>query len=86
MMLFVRFDSQLMCLVIGFVLAIGTYFLQKYYGIIGVPGDFIVEAYPISMRFIDFIIVSITVLAIGLLASIPPALRAVRVPAMIREE
>ena len=82
-------EGLLLCglgLLIGFGIAIGTFYLQKNYGIIGVPGDFIVEAYPISMRFVDFIIVSATVLGIGLLASIPPALRAVRVPVMIREE
>ncbi|MCH2083765.1 MAG: ABC transporter permease [Saprospiraceae bacterium] len=82
-------EGLLLCslgLIVGFVLAIGTYFLQMYYGIIGVPGDFIVDAYPMSIRFVDFITVTITVLSIGLIASIPPALRAVRVSAMIREE
>ncbi|MCI5080433.1 MAG: ABC transporter permease [Saprospiraceae bacterium] len=82
-------EGLLLCvlgLVAGFVIAVGTYYLQKNFGIIGVPGDFVVEAYPISIRIIDFVVVGVTVVLIGLLASIPPALRAVRVPAMIREE
>jgi lipoprotein-releasing system permease protein len=77
---------SLLGLFIGFVLAIGLYILQKTVGIVSVPGNFIVEAYPISMRFMDFLIVGATVMFIGLLASLPPALRAMRVSALIREE
>ena len=71
---------------LGFVLAIGLYIAQKTIGIVTVPGNFIVDAYPISMRVIDFAVVALTVMAIGLLASWPPAQRARRVKAMVREE
>jgi lipoprotein-releasing system permease protein len=71
---------------VGFVVAVGTYGAQKLFGIVSIPGNFIVEAYPISMRFIDFTTVALTVLAIGLLASVAPALRAQRVPTIVREE
>ncbi len=71
---------------IGFTLAIILYILQKTVGIVSVPGNFVVEAYPISMRPVDFIVVAVTVAAIGVLASLPPALRAMKVPALIREE
>lgn len=77
---------SLLGLLLGFVLAITLYIAQKTVGIITVPGNFIVDAYPISMRFADFAVVVVTVLAIGLLASWPPAQRARRVPAMMREE
>lgn len=70
---------------IGFILAILFYVGQKTLGIIPIPEGFIVDAYPISMRVMDFIIVAITVFLIGLLASYPPARRAERVPALIRE-
>ncbi|MCB9039354.1 MAG: ABC transporter permease [Lewinellaceae bacterium] len=70
----------------GFALAIVLYILQKTVGIVSVPGNFVVDAYPISMRFIDFVIVAFTVTAIGVLASVPPALRAMKVSALIREE
>ncbi len=71
---------------IGIVLALILYTLQKTVGIVTVPGNFVVEAYPISIKAIDFIVVAITVLLIGLLASLPPALRAMRVPTILREE
>lgn len=77
---------SLLGLGMGILLALGLYAAQKYIGLITVPGNFIVEAYPISLRFIDFVIVAVTVTAIGLLAALPPALRSMRVSALIREE
>ena len=73
-------------MVIGMLLAVGLYIVQKTYGIVSIPQGFLVESYPISMRVQDFIPVTLTVLIIGLLASLPPAGRAVRVPAFLREE
>jgi len=70
----------------GIVIALSIYFIQKNYGIVPIPGAFIIDSYPISIRLFDFMIVSITVLAIGLLASIPPSLRAKRIMATSREE
>ncbi len=70
----------------GFFLALLIYWFQQNYGIVGIPGNFIVDAYPISIRVIDFLVVLFTVTAIGCLASIPPSLRARRVPTYIREE
>lgn len=70
----------------GFALAGIIYYLQTTVGIISVPGEFIIDAYPMSMRFGDFIVVAIIVGIIGLLASIMPAMRAKRMPAMLREE
>ncbi len=71
---------------IGIVLACGLYLIQKTYGIISIPQGFLVESYPISMRASDFIPVVLTVIGIGLLASLPPARRAVQVPTFLREE
>lgn len=73
-------------LLTGFIVAIGLYAIQKTYGVIGIPDGFVVNAYPVSIRFFDFFAVMIVVLSIGLIASIPPALRAKRIPALIREE
>lgn len=70
----------------GFILAVLLYVFQKSYGLISIPGEFILEAYPISMRLGDFSVVALTVLVIGFLASIAPALRAKRISALIREE
>lgn len=71
---------------IGMTLALGLYFVQKTWGIVTIPQGFLVDSYPISMRAGDFIPVTATVLGIGLLASLAPAARAVRVPAYLREE
>ena len=82
-------EGLLLCLLglgIGFVLAISFYFAQHWYGLIPIPEGFVVDAYPMSIRFFDFVIVAITVFTIGFLASYPAALRAERVSTLIREE
>lgn len=82
-------QGVLLCLVgvgIGFAIALGAYLMQKSYGLVSIPGNMLVDAYPISIRWLDFLIVLLTVSFIGLLASIPPALKARRVQAIIREE
>ena len=71
---------------LGFLMALLIYFLQKRFGIVSMPGTFAVDSYPVSIRFVDFLVVCFTVLTIGSLASIPPALRARQIPTVIREE
>lgn len=71
---------------LGFGIAILLYVIQKTFGIVPIPSGFVVDAYPISMRFSDFVVIAITVAVIGLMASIPPALRAARISAITREE
>jgi len=44
------------------------------------------DAYPIEIRWIDFVIVAITVMTIGYLASLLPSLRAAKVSAFVRQE
>ncbi len=73
-------------LCLGLVLGVGLYVAQKTLGLVSVPQGFLVQSYPIAMRFSDFLPVIGTVLCIGLLASLAPAARAVRVPAFLREE
>ncbi len=69
----------------GFVLALFLYFLQKQFGIVPSPG-FIVEAYPIQIRFMDFVWTAIIVFVVGLVASIGPSLKAASIPAIVRED
>ena len=71
---------------IGFVGAALFYFLQKQFDLIGVPEGFAITSYPIEMRFFDVVIVLLTVLVLGYLASIPAAARASRVSAQVRYE
>lgn len=70
---------------VGFLLAITFALLQKKYTLISIPGS-MMDAYPMSLRFIDFPIVAAVVLLIGFLAAILPARRAQRVEAIVREE
>ena len=69
----------------GFALALLLYFLQKQFGIVPSPG-FIVEAYPIQIRFWDFVWTAIIVFIVGLIASIGPSLKAASIPAIVRED
>lgn len=71
---------------IGLIIAIILYVIQKEYGIVTIPDGFLVDSYPIAMRAGDFIPITLTVMGIGLLASLLPARRAVQVPAFLREE
>ncbi|MCC6723598.1 MAG: FtsX-like permease family protein, partial [Saprospiraceae bacterium] len=76
----------LLGLVTGILLAILLYALQKMFGIVPIPEGFVVDAYPISLRLLDVLAVAAVVVGIGLLASVPAAQRAGKVPALIREE
>lgn len=69
---------------IGLVSAVIIYQLQINFGLVAFPGSFAFDAYPISMRFFDVLIVVCSVLLIGFLASVLPARRAQRVSSLIR--
>ena len=72
--------------VIGIVLALVLYSAQKKFGLVGIPDGFMIDAYPIEIRWADFIIIIITVMSIGVLASLLPAIRAGQVSANVRSE
>ncbi len=71
-------------IVIGLVLALAFYILQKQFGIITIPPGFIVDSYPIEMYALDVILVIITVLGIGALASYLPAHKASQMETIVR--
>jgi lipoprotein-releasing system permease protein len=82
-------EGTLICTVgigAGIFVALIAYTLQKQFGLVGVPEGFVVDAYPIVLRWPDFLVVTITVLTIGLLASLLPARKGSQVPAYLREE
>lgn len=70
----------------GFIIALIFYSVQTNYGIISIPDGFIIDAYPIELKWTDFIIVSATVLVIGIAAAWLPAQRAASVTAFVRHE
>lgn len=59
---------------------------QQHFGWISFPDGFIINAYPVAMQVDDFILVMSTALAVGLLASLYPALKAARQAVYVREE
>jgi lipoprotein-releasing system permease protein len=73
-------------LVLGIGIAILVYGLQKTVGIVTIPEGFMISNYPIEMRLTDLLIVSLTVLGIGSLGSLLPAMRAQRIEANVRAE
>jgi lipoprotein-releasing system permease protein len=76
----------LLGLVIGVVLAVSFYLLQKQFGIVPIPEGFVVDSYPIELRWVDILIVGITVFLIGTLAAWLPARKASKIAAYIRKE
>lgn len=70
----------------GILLALILYIMQVTIGIVRFPEGFVVEAYPVVLRVTDFIIVSVTVLGIGYLASVLPARKGATISAYVREE
>ena len=84
-------EGLLICLtglVLGFVLAIGLYFYHIYTegGLVPLPPGFATDRYPVALKISDFVIVAVTVVSIGLLASMPAAYRAMRVASATHEE
>ena len=83
------FDG-LMIAVIGFLIGFGGatvfYILQKTVGIIRVPDAYAIDAYPMQMEVKDVLLILLTVLVLGLLASLPAAIRAGRVSAYVSHE
>lgn len=65
-------------MVAGFIIALFLYYLQTQHGLITFPDGFMVSSYPIKLKLSDFIIVGLTVMIMGFLASILPSIKAGR--------
>lgn len=70
----------------GILIALIVYGLQKGFGLVSIPGSFIIDSYPASLRFSDFLVVGITILIIGLMAALFPAFKASQTSSLIRQE
>ncbi len=84
-------EGFLLCgmgLISGFVVAIILYLLHVYTegGLVPLPPGFASDRYPVALKTVDFVVVATTVIVIGLLASLPAALRAMRVETAMKEE
>jgi len=71
---------------LGTVVALLLYYLQKTHSLIGVPDTFAVNAYPVELRMSDLLLTAGIILIIGLLAALPAAFRAKRIPSYLLEE
>jgi lipoprotein-releasing system permease protein len=69
---------------LGFVIAIIFYFLQKNYALIAVPPGFMIDAYPITLKALDWVLVAFTVTTLAILASIIPANRAATISTQVK--
>lgn len=71
---------------LGTAAALILYYAQKTYSLVGVPDSFSVNAYPVELRVGDFFLTLIIIVLIGLLAALPAAYRAKKIPSYLLEE
>lgn len=73
--------------IIGGLLATAICLVQQHFEVIKLQGaSFLIDAYPVSMRVGDFVLVFVTVMVISVLASIVPAQRAAETSQLMKEE
>ena len=65
-------------IIIGIILSIVLYIIHQKWGLVTMPPGSIIDIYPSSLRFGDFITVSFTVMLIGLIATLGPVRRATK--------
>ena len=63
---------SLLGLAIGLVLGIGLTLIQQKFGVIPMPGNYLVSAYPVQLRWSDVLITSLSVAVIGYLIALIP--------------
>ena len=64
---------SLLGMVIGLVIGVGTVLLQQRFGIIAMPGSFVVDAYPVALKITDILWIALGVSAIGYLMALLPS-------------
>jgi lipoprotein-releasing system permease protein len=72
-------QALISCL-LGFAIAITLILVQQQFAVIKLQGTFVVNAFPVSMHAMDFVLVFFTITLIALLAAWLPALRAAKMP------
>ncbi len=63
---------SLLGLAIGLVLGIGLTLIQQKFGVIPMPGNYLVSAYPVQLRWSDVLITALSVSVIGYLIALVP--------------
>jgi len=77
---------SLIGVVIGFIIALILYYIQKEYGAIGFTDGFLIDAYPVKLKITDFLITTTTVLFIGFLASLLPSKKAAESEVVLKSQ
>lgn len=72
--------------IIGIILGTIICLLQIQFGFISMGGGFVIDAYPVHLHYLDYIIVIGTAMIIGLLASYFPARSAAKQAFLLRDE
>ncbi|MBR3562649.1 MAG: ABC transporter permease [Bacteroidales bacterium] len=63
---------SLLGMVAGVVLGVGLALLQQHFGLVKMPGNFVVDAYPVVLRFTDVLLSAAGVALIGLVVALAP--------------
>ena len=63
---------SLLGLAIGLVLGIGLTLLQQKFGLIPMPGNYLVSSYPVQLKLSDVLVTSLSVAVIGYLIALVP--------------
>ena len=64
---------SLLGMAVGVVLGVGLALLQQHFGLIKMPGNFVVDAYPVVLRLGDVLLSAAGVALIGLIVALAPA-------------
>jgi len=66
---------------LGLVLGLGLAFLQKYYEVVPMAQaeSFLIDAYPVSVQFVDVVLIAVAAFGLCVLAALYPAARAAAV-------
>ena len=65
---------SLLGMAVGVALGVGLTLLQQHFGLVKMPGNFVVDAYPVVLRGGDVLLSAAGVAFIGLLVALAPAL------------
>lgn len=63
---------SLLGMAVGVVLGVGLALLQQHFGLVKMPGNFVVDAYPVVLRFGDVLLSAAGVALIGLVVALAP--------------
>ena len=66
---------SLLGMAIGLVLGVVLALLQQHFGLVKMPGNFVVNAYPVVLQWGDVLLTAVSVTLIGLLVALAPARR-----------